>query len=156
MKDTPKLSTRQVDFKASDDTRIDPADWVARAQAVRQALAVDGLADTEMLDGLNAFRFTDDSGRTWTYNGAAWMSWDGAAWAPGTPPGALRLQPFKLDWMDDVPEAAPIGVKPLEDDRTAPVHVATPPPPPAPPHIEPAKHADAGSGELPPPPPPRG
>jgi hypothetical protein len=145
-----------MQFQAGDDVRIDPADWAARADHVRQALMADDLPANEMVEALNSFRFLDDAGRTWMYDGLAWSWWDGTRWMPASPPGQLRLQPFQLEWMTDVPEAPPAGVAPLEAEFEGEEPDSVPPPPP-PPHIETSStaHSAPGSSLPPPPPPPR-
>lgn len=80
---------------APEGAMIDATDWQARAGHIRQVLA--GAPDTAVAEALGTFLFADDSGKTWTYNGAAWMSWDGSKWSEGSAMGVLRLQPFLHD-----------------------------------------------------------
>lgn len=74
---------------------IDAADWQARATHIRQVLA--GAPDTAVAEALGTFLFADDDGKTWTYNGAAWMSWDGTQWSEGKVPSEVSMQPFLHD-----------------------------------------------------------
>jgi hypothetical protein len=104
---TDPAATATPEFKLHDDVQVDTADWVARAAEVRTALAAEELPSTAMVDAMNAFRFLDDGGRTWTYNGTEWLSWNGAAWVASAPPASLKLLPFTLDAVPDAPDEPP-------------------------------------------------
>src|SRR5215212_4093012 len=84
---------KSVASEAPDDgAMMDTADWQARAGHIREVLA--GAPDTAVAAALGTFLFADEAGKTWTYNGALWMSWDGSQWSAGSAPANLRLQPF--------------------------------------------------------------
>lgn len=110
---TSEATARAFEFRAADDHAIAPGDWEARAAQVRQALADDGL-ESSMAEALGSFRFVDDGGRTWTYDGAAWQAWDGTRWTAAAPPASLRLQPFTLEALPDAAEEPPVGVTTLD------------------------------------------
>ena len=78
--------------KDSEGMKVDSADWQARATHIRQVLGA--APDTAVAEALGTFLFEDDDDKTWTYNGAAWMSWDGTQWAEGKAPTTLNMQPF--------------------------------------------------------------
>ena len=78
--------------KDSEGMKVDSADWQARATHIRQVLGA--APDTAVAEALGTFLFEDDDDKTWTYNGAAWMSWDGTQWAEGKAPATLHMQPF--------------------------------------------------------------
>ena len=78
--------------KDSEGMKVDSADWQARATHIRQVLGA--APDTAVAEALGTFLFEDDDDKTWTYNGAAWMSWDGTQWAEGEAPATLHMQPF--------------------------------------------------------------
>ena len=92
---------------APEGAMIDATDWQARAGHIRQVLA--GAPDTAVAEALGTFLFADDSGKTWTYNGAAWMSWDGSKWSEGSATGVLRLQPFLHDTTPVMAESEAIA-----------------------------------------------
>ncbi|MDP8905801.1 MAG: hypothetical protein M3N29_10955 [Chloroflexota bacterium] len=83
--------------------RVEPADWEARAAHIRQALG-DAVSPTTLVEVLGSFRFLDDDGLTWTYNGASWLSWNGQAWVEGSPEEQLRLQPFRPEAVAEAEE----------------------------------------------------
>jgi hypothetical protein len=122
--DAPAAPPTSVEFKLHDDVRVDPVDWAARAAAVRTGLVSEGLPASDMFGALNAFRFLDDAGATWTYNGSDWSTWNGTSWVAGTPPAELKLQPFKLDLVPDAPDSAPT----LPSPRPATAPLASPQP----------------------------
>jgi hypothetical protein len=103
-----------VEFQVAAERQVDPADWAARAVEVRESLAADGLPASDMAEAMNGFRFLDESGVAWMYDGTEWLRWDGQAWAAQAPPAALRLQPFTLDWLPDPTQMPPAGVEPAE------------------------------------------
>jgi hypothetical protein len=119
-RDTMTDEARTVAFQLAGAREVAPTDWAATAAHVRDSLAADGLPGSAMAEAMNGFRFLDESGASWTYDGAGWLRSDGRAWVPQTPPAALRLQPFTLDWLPDPTERPPVGVEPLEAAFPAP------------------------------------
>jgi hypothetical protein len=113
---TGEATARSFEFRAGEGLVITAADWEARAAQIRASLSEDGL-EPSMAEALGSFRFVDDGGRTWTYDGAAWQAWDGTRWAAAAPPASLRLQPFTLDALPDVADSAPAGAAPLDDSE---------------------------------------
>ena len=105
---TEPTAATTPEFKLRDDVPVDPTDWAARAAAVRAALAAEDLPSSAMPDAMNAFRFLDDGGRTWTYNGTDWLSWNGTAWVASAPPATLKLLPFTLDEVPVAPDQPPV------------------------------------------------
>jgi len=105
---TPVGLPPTIEFRTGDPTRIVPADWESRVAQVRRELASDDIQSSELFAILATFRFTDDSGRTWTYTGDQWFGWDGQQWLAGTPPGPLGMS-FS---MDIAPEPGPEPVLP--------------------------------------------
>src|SRR5437868_14776922 len=101
--------TQTVEFKLAGDRQIDPAKWATSVAEVRASLAADGLPVSEMAEAMYGFRFLDESGATWMHDGTQWLRWNSQAWAAQSPPAALQLQPFTLDWLADPTESPPAG-----------------------------------------------
>lgn len=110
-----------VEFGPRGDIHVDPADWAARAAAVREGLVAEGLPASDMFEALNGFRFLDDAGATWTYNGSDWSSWNGTTWVTSAPPAALKLQPFRLDLVPEAPDSVPVLSRSEPPPPTGPV-----------------------------------
>jgi hypothetical protein len=104
----------------NDGAMMDAADWQARAGHIRQVLAA--APDTAVAEALGTFLFADDGGKTWTFNGAVWMSWDGALWSEGAAPDNLRLQPF----LHEADAAEAVETSPAAADTSTAVETETP------------------------------
>ena len=105
--DGPGALPSSVEFRPRGDIHVDPADWAARAAAVRAGLAAEGLPASDMFEALNGFRFLDDAGAMWTYNGTDWSSWNGTTWVTSAQPASLKLQPFSMDLVPEAPDSVP-------------------------------------------------
>lgn len=102
------MNVETIKIRPEEPVPVDPAEWERRAAATRRMLEDDGVPKERLFEALGDFVFVDPDGRDITYDGKAWLAWNGTQWVASARPASIVLRRLTVQIaLDDAPAVRP-------------------------------------------------